>query len=83
MPAHRKRFLQLRHKIEDAGYTNSEFAAAFGHGCSWISGKLSGNVPWTVPEALKAMALLGIPGEELVHYFRDAAPEESQAIHVA
>ncbi len=78
MPAKRKLFLQLRHKIEDAGYTNSEFAAELGIGAPLLSARLSGRTPWTMAEALKACDLLEIPPEDLCGYFADAAAAASR-----
>lgn len=72
MPAKRKLFLQLRHKIEDAGYKFQEISEHFGHAPSWASSRLSGQTPWSVADALEICELVGIPKEEAFNYFRDA-----------
>lgn len=72
MPVPRKLFLQLRHKIEDAGYQVQDVAEHFGHTPSWASSRLSGQVPWSVADALKVCDLVGIPQDEIANYFKDA-----------
>ena len=42
MPVQRRLFLQLRHRIEDAGYQDQEFAAEMGWPGSVLSARLNG-----------------------------------------
>lgn len=72
MPIPRKLFLQLRYKIEEAGYKLQEISAHFGHSPSWASSRLSGQTPWSVADALEVCELVGIPKEEAFEYFKDA-----------
>ena len=72
MPAPRKLFRQLRHRIEDTGCTYQEIAESLGRTRGWLSNKFTGRSPWTVAEAIEISARLGIPPEEIADYFKDA-----------
>lgn len=54
MPVQRRLFLQLRHRIEDAGYQDQEFAAEMGWPGSVLSARLNGRTPWNMADAFRA-----------------------------
>ncbi len=78
MPAQRRLFLQLRHRIEDAGYQDQEFAAEMGWPGSVLSARLNGRTPWNMADAFRACSLLQIPLEEMSNYFADAVEAEAR-----
>lgn len=78
MPVQRRLFRQLRHRIEDAGYRDQEFAAELGWPASVLSARLNGRTPWTVVDAFKVCGLLQIPPEEMSNYFADAVEAEAR-----
>ena len=78
MPVQRRLFLQLRHRIEDAGYQDQEFAAEMGWPGSVLSARLNGRTPWSMADAFRACSLLQIPLEEMSKYFADAVEAEAR-----
>lgn len=78
MPVQRRLFLQLRHRIEDAGYRDQEFAAEMGWPGSVLSARLNGRTPWSMADAFRACGLLQIPLEEMSNYFADAVEAEAR-----
>ena len=78
MPVQRRLFLQLRHRIEDAGYQDQEFAAEMGWPGSVLSARLNGLTPWSMADAFRACSLLQIPLEEMSNYFADAVEAEAR-----
>lgn len=78
MTAQRRLFLQLRHRIEDAGYQDQEFAAEMGWPGSVLSARLNGRTPWSMADAFRACGLLQIPLEEMSNYFADAVEAEAR-----
>lgn len=78
MPVQRRLFLQLRHRIEDAGYQDQEFAAEMGWPGSVLSARLNGRTPWSMADAFRACSLLPIPLEEMSNYFADAVEAEAR-----
>ena len=78
MPVQRRLFLQLRHRIEDAGYQDQEFAAEMGWPGSVLSARLNGRTPWSMADAFRACSLLQIPLEEMFNYFADAVEAEAR-----
>lgn len=78
MPVQRRLFLQLRHRIEDAGYQDQEFAAEMGWPGSLLSARLNGRTPWSMADAFRACSLLQIPLEEMSNYFADAVEAEAR-----
>lgn len=78
MPVQRRLFLQLRHRIEDAGYQDQEFAAEMGWPGSVLSARLNGRTSWSMADAFRACSLLQIPLEEMSNYFADAVEAEAR-----
>ena len=78
MPVQRRLFLQLRHRIEDAGYQDQEFAAEMCWPGSVLSARLNGRTPWSMADAFRACGLLQIPLEEMSNYFADAVEAEAR-----
>ena len=78
MPVQRRLFRQLRHRIEDAGYQDQEFAAKMGWPGSVLSARLNGRTPWSMADAFRACGLLQIPLEEMSNYFADAVEAEAR-----
>ncbi len=78
MTAQRRLFLQLRHRIEDAGYQDQEFAAEMGWPGPVLSARLNGRTPWSMADAFRACSLLQIPLEEMSNYFADAVEAEAR-----
>lgn len=73
-----RKFLVLRYYIAEADYTLQEFGAAIGLTAQMISGRLTGRVPWTVEEALRACEVLNLDTAQLADLFKDCRKENGR-----
>lgn len=64
-----RKFLMLRYYIAAAGYALQDFGPAIGLSPQTLSSRLSGRVPWTVPEAMAACDVLNLDREKIAELF--------------
>ncbi len=62
-------FAKLRHAIEDADLSHSEFASRIGIGHTALSQRLNCRKQWTLGEMYAALDTLKLPHSELSEYF--------------
>lgn len=62
------KFKQIKMKKYELGIDDEEFAQEFGRSRSYVSNRLNGKQPWTVPEAIAMQKLFGWSAEETLKY---------------
>ena len=72
-------FRKLRCKLVEMDIQQKELADQLGVSPSTISTRLSGQLPWSVPEAVQVAGILGIPLDQLSVFFYDDSPESLAA----
>ena len=72
-------FRNLRCKLVELDIQQRELADRLGVSPSTISTRLSGRLPWSVPEAVQVAGILGIPLDQLSVFFYDDGPESLAA----
>lgn len=72
-------FRKLRCKLVEMDIQQKELADRLGVSPSTISTRLSGQLPWSVPEAVRVAEILGIPLDQLSVFFYDDSPESLAA----
>ncbi|MBS6136372.1 MAG: DUF739 family protein [Faecalibacterium prausnitzii] len=68
----RKKYISLRRRIEDAGYSQQELAEKVGMGVSTLSkrmGNCVGSGEWRSSEITAICKVVGIPREQIGEYF--------------
>ena len=74
-----KPFKHLRCKLLEWDMRQQELADRLGVSPATISTRLSGRLPWSVPEAVQVAEILGIPLDQLSVFFYDDGPESLAA----
>ena len=72
-------FRKLRCKLVEMDIQQKELADWLRVSPSTISTRLSGHLPWSVPEAVQVAEILGIPLDQLSVFFYDDGPESLAA----
>ena len=70
-----KPFKRLRCKLLECDMRQQELADRLGVSPATISTRLSGRLPWSVPEAVQVAKILDIPMDRLSEFFYDDSPE--------
>ena len=70
-----KPFKRLRCKLLECDMKQQELADRLGVSPATISTRLSGRLPWSVPEAVQVAKILDIPMDRLSEFFYDDSPE--------
>lgn len=64
-----KRFLKLRGRIEEMGVDRKWLASQLGVCPTYVSQRMTGNLPWSMKDVYRLCDVLRIPTEEIPTYF--------------
>lgn len=71
MPKGPRAYKAIKYRMIRIGATQRDLAPKMGMSCPTLSSRLTGKVPWSLPEAYKLLEVLGLSKKDIYNYFPD------------